>query len=94
MRLLLGALLALSSLARAASPDDPVFSTRGIPSGAVLAEAARDPKVPAPAAVLGHRIGDALTPHDALARYATRQWQRPSVQSWARRQRPPRVATT
>ena len=36
--------------------------------------------------------GDAVP--DALARYATRQWQRPSVQSWARRQRPPRAATT
>ncbi len=36
--------------------------------------------------------GDAVP--DALARYAIRQWQRPSVQSWARRQRPPRVATT
>ncbi len=64
------ALAPLAPLARAASPDDPVFSTRGIPSGTILAEASRDPKVPAPAAVLGHLIGDALTPHASLAKYA------------------------
>ena len=69
MRLLLAALLALGPAAAGASPDDPVFSTRGIASGTVLAEAARDPKVPPPAAVLGHRIGDALTPHASLVRY-------------------------
>ena len=69
MRLLLAALLALSPAALGAAPDDPVFSTRGTPSGPVLAEAERDPKVPAPAAVLGHRIGDALTPHADLVRY-------------------------
>lgn len=67
MRLLLALLLLLSPVA--AGDDDPVFSTRGIPSGRVLAEADREPSVPLPAAVLGHRIGDALTPHDAFARY-------------------------
>lgn len=66
---LLAAFLAASGTAPAAPAEDPVFSTRGIPSGTVLAEAARDPKVPAPGAVLGHRIGDALTPHASLVRY-------------------------
>ncbi len=70
MRLLLAVLLAAAPAGRGAAPDDPVFSTRGIPSGTVLAETERDPKVPPPAAVLGHRIGDALTPHAALVRYA------------------------
>ncbi len=69
MRLLLAALLALSPAALGAAPDDPVFSTRGGPSGPVLSETERDPKVPLPAAVLGHRIGDALTPHADLVRY-------------------------
>lgn len=63
-------LLALPFPAPGASPDDPVFSTRGLPSGVVLPEAARDPAVPPPVAVLGHRIGDALTPHASLVRYA------------------------
>ncbi|MFN7987688.1 MAG: M14 family zinc carboxypeptidase [Thermoanaerobaculia bacterium] len=70
MKLVLAGLLALAPAALGAAPDDPVFSERGIPSGPVLSEAERDPKVPPPSAVLGHRIGDALTPHDALARYA------------------------
>ncbi len=52
------------------SPDDPVFSTTGIPSGFSLPEAARDPDVPPPAAVVGHRIGDALTPGEDVVRYA------------------------
>jgi len=65
----LGAFLA-AALSAVGAPDDPVFSTRGIPSGPVLAEAARDPAVPTPESVLGHRIGDALTPHETLARYA------------------------
>ena len=69
MRRLLAALLALSLAALGAAPDDPVFSTRGSFSGPVLSETERDPKVPPPAAVLGHRIGDALTPHAALVRY-------------------------
>lgn len=69
MRLLLALVLSLAAAARAADAADPVFSQRGIPSGEVLAESERDPAVPAPAAVLGHRIGDALTPHDALVRY-------------------------
>ncbi|MDX9732514.1 MAG: M14 family zinc carboxypeptidase [Thermoanaerobaculia bacterium] len=67
MRLVLALLLLLSPVA--AGDDDPVFSTRGVPSGRILAEAERDPSVPLPATVLGHRIGDALTPHDALVRY-------------------------
>lgn len=67
---LLALLLAAPVPASGASPDDPVFSLRGIPSGVVLPEAARDPAVPPPAAVLGHRIGDALTPHASLVRYA------------------------
>ncbi len=67
MRLLLALLLLLSPVA--AGDDDPVFSTRGVPSGRILAEADRDPSIPPPAVVLGHRIGDALTPHDALVRY-------------------------
>ncbi|MHB1046271.1 MAG: M14 family metallopeptidase [Thermoanaerobaculia bacterium] len=67
MRLLLALLLLLSPVA--AGDDDPVFSTRGVPSGRVLAEAERDPSIPPPAVGLGHRIGDALTPHDALVRY-------------------------
>ncbi len=67
MRLLLALLLLLSPVA--AGDDDPVFSTRGVPSGRILAEAERDPSVPTPAVALGHRIGDALTPHDALVRY-------------------------
>ncbi len=67
MRLLLALLLLVSPVA--AGDDDPVFSARGVPSGRVLAEAERDPSVPTPAVVLGHRIGDALTPHDALVRY-------------------------
>ena len=46
VRLLLAALLALSPAALGAAPDDPVFSTRGGPSGPVLAETERDPKVP------------------------------------------------
>ena len=69
MKLLLAAFLVLSPGALAAAPDDPVFSTRGGSSGPVLSETERDPKVPPPAAVLGHRIGDALTTHDALVRY-------------------------
>ena len=36
--------------------------------------------------------GDAVP--DALARYATLQWQRPSVQSWVARERPARAVTT
>ena len=67
MRLLLTLLLFLSPVA--AGNDDPVFSARGVPSGRVLAEAERDPSVPPPAVVLGHRIGDALTTHEALVRY-------------------------
>lgn len=67
MRLVLALLLLLSPVA--AGDDDPVFSTRGVPSGRILAEAERDPSIPPPAVVLGHRIGDALTPHDALVRY-------------------------
>lgn len=67
MRLLLALLVVLSSVA--AADDDPVFSARGVASGRVLAESERDPSVPTPAAVLGHRIGDALTPHDGLVRY-------------------------
>jgi hypothetical protein len=67
VRLLLALLLLLSPVA--AGDDDPVFSARGVPSGRILAEAERDPSVPPPAVVLGHRIGDALTPHDALVRY-------------------------
>ncbi len=69
MKLFLAAFLVLSPGALAAAADDPVFSTRGISSGPVLSETGRDPRVPHPAAVLGHRIGDALTPHDALVRY-------------------------
>ncbi|HYN41466.1 MAG TPA: M14 family zinc carboxypeptidase, partial [Thermoanaerobaculia bacterium] len=69
MKLLFAALLALSPSALGAAPDDPVFSTRGGPSGPILSETERDPKVPLPAAVLGHRIGDALTPHADLVRY-------------------------
>ncbi len=69
MKLLLAAFLVLSPGALAAAPDDPVFSTRGGSSGPVLSETERDPKVPPPVAVLGHRIGDALTTHDALVRY-------------------------
>jgi len=64
---LLALLLALPTAA--AGDDDPVFSSRGVPSGRVLAESERDPSVPPPAVGLGHRIGDALTPHDALVRY-------------------------
>lgn len=64
-------LLLAASLAANGAPggDDPVFSARGIPAGRVLAESDRDPAVPLPESVLGHRIGDALTPHDALLRY-------------------------
>ena len=69
MRLLLAALLAVSPAALGTAPDDPVFSTRGGSSGPILAEDLRDPKVPLPAAVLGHRIGDAMTPHGDLVRY-------------------------
>ncbi|MBK8598178.1 MAG: hypothetical protein IPN83_21890 [Holophagales bacterium] len=69
MRLFLAGLLALSPVALGAAGDDPVFSTRGGSSGPILVEAERDTKVPAPEAVLGHRIGDALTPHAALVRY-------------------------
>jgi hypothetical protein len=69
VKVLLAALLALSPAALGAAPDDPVFSTRGGPSGPVLSETERDPRVPLPAAVLGHRIGDALTPHADLVRY-------------------------
>jgi hypothetical protein len=69
VRLLLATLLALSPAVLGAAPDDPVFSTRGGPSGPVLSETERDPKVPPPASVLGHRIGDALTPHADLVRY-------------------------
>ena len=68
-RLLAVSLLLLAPSARGSAPDDPVFSARGIPSGRVLAESERDPKVPAPEAVFGHRIGDALTPHASLVRY-------------------------
>ncbi|MHB8799337.1 MAG: M14 family zinc carboxypeptidase [Thermoanaerobaculia bacterium] len=67
MRLLLALLLLVSPAA--AGDDDTVFSARGVPAGRVLAEAERDPAVPPPAVVLGHRIGDALTSHDALVRY-------------------------
>lgn len=67
---LLSLLLAPPLPASDAASRDPVFSTRGVPSGVVLPEAARDPAVPPPAAVLGHRIGDALTPHASLVRYA------------------------
>ncbi len=70
MKLLLAALLVLPPAALGAAPDDPVFSSRGIPSGPVLAETERDPKVPPPVAVFGHRIGDALTPHASIVRYA------------------------
>jgi hypothetical protein len=66
---LLAALLAVATAAPARASDDPVFSRRGIPSGPVLAENERDPGVPAPEAVIGHRIGDALTPHADLVRY-------------------------
>lgn len=69
MRLVLAALLAVSPVCHGAPGDDPVFSTRGGPSGTILAEAERDPKVPTPETVLGHRIGDALTPHADLVRY-------------------------
>ncbi|HMM36831.1 MAG TPA: M14 family zinc carboxypeptidase, partial [Thermoanaerobaculia bacterium] len=71
MRLPLAALLALLLVlpTAAAGDDDPVFSSRGVPSGRVLAEPERDPSIPPPAVGLGHRIGDALTPHDALVRY-------------------------
>ena len=64
----LGAFLA-AALSASSAPDDPVFSTKGVPSGSVLAESAAAPSVPTPESVLGHRIGDALTPHDALVRY-------------------------
>ena len=47
MRLLLAALLALSPAALGAAPDDPVFSTRGGPSGPVLAEDGTRPEGPA-----------------------------------------------
>ncbi len=71
---LVAALAASPGALRAAAPagvaDDLVFSERGVPSGVVLREAERDPAVPLPAAVLGHRIGDALTPHADLVRYA------------------------
>jgi hypothetical protein len=70
VRILLAVLLAVAPAAYGAAPDDPVFSTRGIPAGPVLAEDVRDPKVPPPAAVLDHLIGDALTEHAALVRYA------------------------
>lgn len=71
MRLSLALLVALllAPSPAAAGDDDPVFSARGVASGRVLAESERDPSVPPPAAVLGHRIGDALTPHDGLVRY-------------------------
>lgn len=64
------ALLLAAAPAAAPPADDPVFSSRGVPSGPVLAETDRDAKVPPPLAVLGHRIGDALTPQADLVRYA------------------------
>jgi len=73
MRPLPGALLGVglaAALSAVAAPGDPVFSTRGVPSGPVLAESVRDPSVPTPESVLGHLIGDAVTTHDALVRYA------------------------
>ncbi len=47
---------------------DPLFSTAGIPSRFAI-EARQREAVPTPAEVLGHRIGDAFTDPDGIARY-------------------------
>ena len=56
--------------ARAEGNDDPVFVPNGVDSGLKLPAAVRDPSVPLPAAVLGHRIGESYSSPEEIAAYA------------------------